>query len=101
MAWSFLLHTWLAQNNTPVHVVLYENLQTNLHEELIHMLEFLDFSTSNETINCAVENSQGRFKRSQHLNFDPYSKENREAINRVIQQAAPLLAMHGIMYKLR
>lgn len=101
MAWSFLLHTWLAQNSTPVRIVLYENLQTNLHKELIHMLEFLNFSVSNETINCAIENSQGRFKRPHHLNFDPYSKENREAINRVIQQAAPLLAKHGIKYNLR
>ena len=98
IAWSFLLHTWLAQNDTPVHIVQYEKLQANLHAELVRMLSFLNFSASNETINCAVENSNGRFKRLQHLNFDPYSKENREAVNRVIQQAAPLLANHGIKY---
>jgi len=78
--------------------VQYENLQTNLHEELVHMLSFLNFPASKETINCAVKNSNGKFKRVQHLNFDPYSKENREAVNRVIQQAAPLLANHGIKY---
>lgn len=101
MTWALLLHTWLSQKEIPVHIVLYENLLSDLRSELVRMLDFLDFQVSNETLDCVIENSTGKFKRTQHLNFDPFTSENKAAVNRFIRQADPLLARHGIKYKQR
>ena len=99
--WSFLLHTWLSQTEIPVHVVQYEELVRNTREELVKILDFLEVKVSEDEIDCAVENSEGPFKRTSHLNFDPFSKANKETVNRCISQATPLLAVHGIKYDKR
>ena len=99
--WAFLLHTWLAQGELPVLVVQYEALIDHTELELTRILKFLNFSSSNSSIKCAVKNGDGMFKRTKHLNFNPYSTENREALNRYIKQAAPLLAQRGIVYDLK
>lgn len=99
--WAFLLHTWLAQRELPVLVVQYEALIDHTEQELMRILKFLNFSSSNSSIECAVKNGDGMFKRTKHLDFNPYSAENREALNRYIKQAAPLLAQHGIIYELK
>ncbi len=96
--WSFLLHTWLAQTEIPIHVIQYEQLVKNIRQELVKMIDFLGIEVTDTDIDCAVENGEGPFKRSTHLNFDPYSAGNKEAVNRCIKQATPLLAMHGITY---
>ena len=97
-SWSFLLHTWLAQEEVPILVVQYEVLFDHTELELTRILKFLNFSSSNSSIDCAVQNGNGMFKRTKHLDFNPYSVENREAMNRYIKQAAPLLAQHGIVH---
>ena len=105
MAWALLLHTWLSTSEngttTPVHIVQYENLLADLRGEMIKILKFLDFEVSEQILDCVVRNSAGRFKRSHHLNFNPYTQENKEAVNRYIRQAAPILARHGITYNTR
>ena len=101
MSWSLMIHTWLAQNQVPVHVLQYERLSTDLRGELVKTLKFLDYHVSNETIDCVLENSMGQFKRTHHLNFDPFTNENREAMNRYLRLASPLLAKHGIKYNTR
>lgn len=101
MSWGFLLHTWLAHTHLPVHVVLYERLVSNTREELNKVLQFLDSPTDNVTMNCALDNSGREFKRKKHLNFDPYSKENKELVNRALSLATPLLAQYGIHYDKR
>ena len=100
-AWGYMLHTWLAHNHLPVHVVQYERLMTHTREELSEVLQFLESPADNSTLNCALESSESVFKRKKHLNFDPYSKENKELINRVLTQAAPFLAQYGIHYDKR
>ena len=101
IVWGFQLHTWLAQDFIPVHIVQYESLVNDTHGELKKILDFLDIQVSREAVECAVQNSGGRFKRTHHLNFNPFSTENCDAINRYISQATPLLARHGIKYKQR
>ena len=103
MAWALLLHTWLSQNSTstPLHIVQYENLLADLRGELVKILEFLDYEVPKQILDCAVKNSAGRFKRSHHLNFDPYTQENKAAVNRYIRQASTLLERHGIRYNTR
>lgn len=99
--WAFLLHTWLSQKKVPVLVVQYEVLIEYTEQELTRILEFLEFPIANSSVKCAVENGNGMFKRTKHLDFNPYSRENREAMNRYISQAAQILAHYGIKYDLK
>ncbi|CAH1797676.1 unnamed protein product [Owenia fusiformis] len=63
---KWLLHgvNWLAFPYGPVHVVKFENLQSNLKEELRKICIFLDHPASEETLNCAVRNAEGAYKRN-------------------------------------
>ena len=97
-AWAFLLHTWLANKKVPTLVVQYEILIEHTERELIKILEFLNLSNTNNSVKCAVENGSGMFRRTKHLDFNPYSIENCKAMNRYISQAAPILAQYGIKY---
>lgn len=99
--WAFLLHTWLAKKRMPVLVIQYEALVEHTERELSKIIEFLNFPVNSNDIKCAVENGNGVFKRTKHLDFNPYSTENYEAMNRYISQAAPILAQYGIKYDLR
>ena len=99
--WAYLLHTWLAHDHLPVHVVQYERLLTSPRQELSRLLEFVGFPADNGTLDCVLENSGDAFRRKNHLNFDPYSKDNKAVVNRVLTQATPLLAQYGISYKKR
>ncbi len=101
MVWSFTLHTWLSQKAIPVCVVRYESLVSDLRGELRRVLGFLGHPADNATIECVVANSSGHFRRTNHLNFNPFTAENRQFVNRMIRQAAPLLAQYGITYKTR
>ena len=101
VVWSFLLHTWLSQNETEVHVVQYEKLVSNTREELNKILAFVNVSISRERMDCVMENIRGSFRRTKHLNFNPFTKENIEVMNRHMLQALPLLAKYNITYNLR
>lgn len=79
----------------------YENLQTNFTHELRRMLDFLEVPVSEDRLHCVNQNKEGLFKRRMHLNFDPFSQLNKQAVNRMIDQAAPLLAKYNIHYEKR
>lgn len=100
-AWAYLIHMWLSQSDTEVLVVQYENLVVNLKEELLKILGFLNFEVSSAGLECAMRESQGIFKRSHHLNFSPYSKENIATINRYINQVMPILLKYNISYNFK
>ena len=101
IVWGFLLHTWLSQEDTPVHVVQYERLKSDTERELRKVVAFLNIDVSEERMKCVMRNKQGMFKREGHLNFNPYSKTNTESLNRHMSQALPLLAKYNITYDLR
>ena len=101
VVWAYLLHTWLSQDDMEICVVQYERLISNTEEELTKILKFLKMNISQQRMKCVLENSEGLFKRREHLNFNPFSKENNEVLNRHMSQALPLLAKHNISYELR
>lgn len=76
----------------------YENLVTNTRQELEKVLEFLKYSVPGEIMDCVMKASDGYFKRSKHLNFDPYSPENIRTVSRIVSQADPVLKKYGIHY---
>ena len=53
---------------------------------------------SSDIVDCVLKASDGYFKRSKHLNFDPYSPENIATVSRIVRQADPVLSKYGIRY---
>lgn len=112
-SWGYLLHTWLSPHSDSahnhhhrrrpsVHVVQYENLINNTKHELKQAIEFLNVTVDDKTLECAVENGRhGNFKRTKHLNFDPFSRKNKAVVNHVLKQVSHILALHGISYRYR
>lgn len=97
-----LLHTWLSQQHSvKTLVVQYEKLQTNFTHEVRRMLGFLEVPVTEERLQCVYQNKEGLFKRRVHLNFDPFTPENKQSVNRIIDQAAPLLSKYNIHYEKR
>lgn len=101
MSWLVLLNTWLKESSIPHIVVQYERLKVNVTQELVRILEFIDMLPSNDILHCVNENSEGMFKRPEHLHFDPYSKENKNAVNRIIEQSKHILSKYNIYYGMR
>ena len=79
----------------------YEKLVSNTREELTKILDFLNIAVSEERLDCVMNNNEGLFKRDNHLNFNPFSKENNEVMNRHMTKALPLLEKFNITYRLR
>ena len=98
-SWAYLLHTWLSHTHHPTHVIQYEALVSNTKQELDKVLTFLEVAVDNQTLDCAIDN--GNFKRTNHLNFDPFSRENKDVVNHVLKQVTPILSRYGITYKRR
>ena len=81
-----------------MHIVQYEDLVANTRRELQKVLKFLKHPVSEKILDCVLEASDGHFKRTKHLNFDPYSQENVATVLKIISQATPLLKKYGITY---
>lgn len=100
VSWGLMLQTWLSQSDTLTLVVKYEQLLTNLTSEMSRILDFIEHPISEERLEC-VSQREGHYKRHKHLNFDPFSSENKEAVNRIIQQSRAVAEKHGIHYDTR
>lgn len=72
------------QYSKKVLVIYYEDLQTNLYENLLKIVNFLGLPVDENRLLCALGNPHGKFKRptdkKKQLTFDPYSDEMREIV---------------------
>lgn len=101
MSWLVFLNTWLKESNIPHVVIQYEKLKENVTQELSKALEFLGHHVEKERMNCVERNSEGLFKRQAHLNFNPFSSENKKSVNRIIEQSRDILKRYNIHYRTR
>ena len=62
-SWRDHIHKWLTNFNGPKHVVFYEQLITNLHEELIKLSMFLGMNSTHSDIWCTVQDQEGLYHR--------------------------------------
>lgn len=81
-------------------IVQYEKLVTDLRGEMLRMLNFLGQQVSNESLDCAIENANGSLRRTRHLNVDPFSKDNKVVMDRVLEEARPILQRYNISYSM-
>ena len=101
MSWLVFLNTWIKESNIPHVVIQYEKLKENVMQELTRALEFLGHHVEKERLDCVERNGEGLFKRQAHLNFDPFSSENKKSVNRIIEQSRDILKRYNIHYKTR
>ena len=98
--WVSLYNYWLSPTlPLPVLVVQYEDMVNNLEVELKRMLQFLDIEYSEEDVACVLANPYGRFKRSKHIDFDPYTSQQSKLIKKYVSALAPTLGKYGIVYE--
>nr|XP_054755165.1 WSC domain-containing protein 1-like isoform X2 [Lytechinus pictus] len=67
-----------------IHIVYYENLETDLKNELLQIIKFLDVQVDERRLSCAVaasDTSPHRPLKQSHLSFDPFTEEHRARID--------------------
>jgi len=84
---------------TPILVVKYENLLTDLHTELKRMMEFLKIPYTEEGLQCTIKSTIEGFHRIHSKNVtDPYTPDQRMAVLTEIKLANELLRTYNISY---
>ena len=62
-SWRNHIYRWLTNFNRPKHVVFYEHLKTNLHEELFKLSIFLGMNSTLSDIWCTLQDQEGLYHR--------------------------------------
>ena len=89
-SWTLVAKNYI--NSQRVHVVYYEDLQTNLYENLKMMVEFLSVPVNEARLLCVLSNPVGKFRRSKKPStFDPFTEEMKEMINLNIKHVSMTL----------
>ena len=82
--WQRLMKNWAEFGaNLPLHVVYFEDLKTNAVEEVLKMLDFLEFSSSHKQI-VLERLSDTRFYRKQRDDFRHFTPDQEMFLNRII-----------------
>ena len=92
-AWADTVISFL-QYSKRVLVIYYEDLQTNLYDNLVKMVEFLGLPVEEDRLLCVLGNPDGKFKRpTRQLTFDPYTDEMRGFITLYIKRVSVALKL--------
>nr|XP_054760337.1 WSC domain-containing protein 2-like [Lytechinus pictus] len=90
--WENTIASWISLNNTLV--VFYEDLQSELRQQITRILKFLGVPLDEERLRCTEAYPQGRFHRNKTDSdrlFDPYTKQHETIIKTHIDAASKLL----------
>ena len=98
ISWRNHIQKWVGSMKVPTLVIQYEKLLTNLYVELKRIMEFLEFSYTEEDIQCTIRSSTEQFHRSHNGHFDPYTKEQKLWILKQIHLANKILRPYNITY---
>ena len=101
------LNTWfkayanLRKRDIPVHVLQYDKLVNDFEEELLKLVQFLNFPISEDAIQCVIA-ANGKMKlfrrpknQSEH---SPYTLEQEKAIKKKIDALKDVWEAHGVSY---
>ena len=61
--WKIRNTAWLLEYTGPLHIVHYDDLKTDLVDELTSVLRFLDAEVTSQQMGCVVKHSEGLFHR--------------------------------------
>ncbi|XP_071789463.1 sialate:O-sulfotransferase 2-like [Asterias amurensis] len=87
------------QYSKRVHVVYYEDLQTNLYDNLKRIVKFLKVPVDEERLLCVLSSPLGKFKRSGKpklpSTFDPYTEEMKEMVDLSLKTVSMALKLRN------
>ena len=82
---------WLSEFSKPVHVVHYERLKADLAGELRKLHAFLNLEVDESSIQCTVQNSEGKFHRMHPKNdSDRFTADMKESLFKLETQIESL-----------
>ncbi|XP_061585126.1 sialate:O-sulfotransferase 2 [Cololabis saira] len=95
--WASHTLDWLTYGKK-VNVVHFEDLKRDLFSKLKGMVQFLDLNVSEDRLLCVEGQKDGNFKRSglRKLEYDPYTPEMRENIDKLIRTVDGALKKRNI-----
>lgn len=103
--WEYFYTDWIKSKEAKILVVHFENLIDNLEWNLLRILDFLDFESDQQRLQCVLRNAEGQFHRRaknstmSQTSDDPYNDSQkkliREAVRRV-DQALKMSSMEAI-----
>lgn len=73
-AWKSMNLDWLRNFTGPTHVIVYEQLVTDIEYTLRSLLDFIKLPVTEEQMKCALERREGIYRRKRRIfNLDPYT----------------------------
>ncbi|XP_071790324.1 sialate:O-sulfotransferase 2-like isoform X2 [Asterias amurensis] len=92
--WKLVANNYI-NSQQMLHIVYYEDLQTNLYENLKMMVKFLNVPVNEDRLLCVLSNPVGKCRRSKKptssSTFDPFTEEMKEMINLNIKHVSMTL----------
>ena len=61
--WEYFYTDWIKSKEAKILVVHFENLIDNLEWNLLRILDFLDFESDQQRLQCVLRNAEGQFHR--------------------------------------
>ncbi|XP_068623422.1 WSCD family member AAEL009094 [Battus philenor] len=75
-AWESLHNLWLTKFPGPIYMVFYETLLQETKNTLQGILNFLNYTITENDMNCALLNKEGIYRRKKkHRDFDPFTQD--------------------------
>ena len=102
--WRNHIYRWLTNFNGSKHVVFYERLKTNLHQELINLSFFLGVNATLLDIWCAVKEQEGLYHRVKPDWFVPssfYTDEQNFIVQSKIDNLYSLMKQYYVLSEIR
>ena len=96
--WGYHIRRYLGSRKTPLLVVKYENLLTDLHTELKRIMEFLDFLYTEDDLQCTIKSTIEGFHRKHSNVTDRYTPEQRRQVLAQINLVNKVLHHYNITY---
>ncbi|XP_071824619.1 sialate:O-sulfotransferase 2-like isoform X2 [Apostichopus japonicus] len=83
--------------NETVLVVRYQDLKTDLPNQLRRIVEFLGLPLDEKRLNCTIQRTEGNFHRPKHaLSFDPFRKPLKVMVENAIKEAQIKFKTHNL-----
>ena len=99
VSWKDHVQTWMKSKRVPMLVIKYENLLNNLYGELKRMMEFLEFSYTEDDLQCTINSASTEgFHRKHDTSLNPYTPEQKQWILAQIKLANKALLPYNITY---
>ena len=87
---------WLSEQKGKVLVLFYKNLQKDLRRNLLEIATFLNFTVTNDIVECVLQNSEGKFHRKKpveeiDVTYETLTEESRKEVELTYKKVLELI----------